>query len=153
MTPWPDIHRRVVEAFAAGWQRPHPHAWDELLAEDVVLGQPLLRSGNGLRLWQQEVDRLLTFLPDIHGEVSSWAGRDDVVFIRIRLSATAGGKPLSFTAVDQLHLDAAGVVVGRESFFDPTPVLTTLLKRPRTWGAWWRSGLGPLLGRRRFLTS
>jgi hypothetical protein len=153
MTAWPSVHERVVEAFAAGWRRPEPHAWDDLLAEHVELTQPLLRNGRGRALWQQEVARLLAFLPDLRGEVIGWAGRDDIVFIDIRLNATAGGKPLSFRAVDRLRLDSAGTVVSRESFFDPAPVATALMYRPVTWWSWWRSGLGPLLGRRRFLST
>lgn len=151
MTAWPNVHEKVVEAFAAGWRRPDPHAWDDLLAEDVALVQPLLRCGRGRALWQREVARLLAFLPDLRAEVINWAGRDDLVFIELQLSATAGGKPLTFRAVDRLHIDPAGVVVRRESFFDSAPVAMVLAGRPAAWWSWWQSGLGPLLGRRRFL--
>jgi len=39
----------------------------------------------------------------------------------------------------------------RESFFDSVPVAAILLRRPRSWLPWWRSGVGPLLWRRRLL--
>lgn len=145
-------HEQAVEAFVKGWHRPGPHAWDELLAPDIALNQPLLRCGRGRELWQQEIGRLLVFLPDLHGEVLGWAGAEDRVFIHIRLTATLGGKPLSFEAVDLLRLDPSGVVVARDSFFDPMPVAAVLARRPSAWWSWWRSGLGPLLGRRKFFT-
>lgn len=30
----------AVTAFAEGWQASHPHAWDDLLADEVTLVQP-----------------------------------------------------------------------------------------------------------------
>jgi len=141
-----------VAAFADGWARPHPHAWDDLLAADVELTQPLLRSGVGRSVWQHEVARLLSFLPDLTGHVLSWAGCGDVVFVDISCSATLAGRPLSFRAVDRLTLDQHGRVTRRESFLDPLPVMRSAMTRPGAWLPWWRSGLGPLLGRRRFLS-
>ncbi len=148
-----EVHEQVVDAFARGWLDPTPDAWDELLDADVVLNQPFLRCGRGAQLWRDEVARLLAFLPDVRGEVLSWAGRDDVVFIHMRVSGTAGGRELTFTATDRLELDLSrGVVVRRDSYLDPTPVAATLLTRPGAWLPWWRSGVGPVLGRRKFLT-
>ncbi|WP_031470517.1 nuclear transport factor 2 family protein [Sciscionella sediminilitoris] len=149
---WAALHEQAVEAFAKGWRRPEPHAWDGLLAPDIELTQPLLRCGRGRQLWQREIARLLAFLPDLHGEVLDWAGAEERLFIQLRLTATLGGKPLSFVAVDRLRLDPNGVAVARESFFDPAPVAAMLARRPSTWLPWWRSGLGPLLGRRKFLS-
>lgn len=144
---------RVVEAFAAGWRQPHPHAWDELLAAEVELAQPLLRSGRGLALWQAEVARLLTFVPDLTGHVLSWAHRQGVVFVEIELTGTVGGVPLTLNVVDRLELSSDGVVLRRDSFFDPLPVAVSLLGRPRAWLTWWHSGVGRLFARRRFLTT
>jgi hypothetical protein len=141
----------TVQQFAAGWRAPHPHAWDDLLATDVELTQPLLADGRGIAVWQGEVARLLAFIPDVHGEVLDWAGRGDTLFIDLELRGTAGGRPLSFRAVDRLTIGAAGTVVRRESFFDPTSLSATVVRRPRAWLRWWRSGLGPLLWRRRVL--
>lgn len=44
---------------------PRPHAWDDLLAADVELVQPLLLGGKGRERWQREVARLLAFLPPV----------------------------------------------------------------------------------------
>lgn len=136
MADWPSVHQRVVDLFAKGWDRPDPHAWDELLAEDAELVQPLLRSGRGRAVWHEEARRLLRLAPDLRGDVLTWSGCDDVVFIDLRLSATIGGKPLVFRSVDKLLITADGRVLRREAFFDPGPIALTLLRRP---GAWLRS--------------
>lgn len=145
------VHEAVVDAFAAGWAAPHPHAWDDLLHEDVVLRQPLLADGRGRDVWQRELTRLLAFLPDLRGQVLSWAGRQDVVFIDIACSGTAAGRPLEFRAVDRLTITAEGTVIQRDSFFDPLPLAVELARRPTAWMTWWRSGVGPLLARRKLL--
>jgi hypothetical protein len=130
---WPSVHQQVVDLFAKGWDRPEPHAWDELLAEEVELVQPLLRSGRGRALWNEEARRLLRLAPDLRGDVLAWAGRDDVVFIDVRLSATVGGKPLTFRSTDKLLIGPDGRVLRREGSFDPVPVALALLLRPRAW--------------------
>ncbi len=142
----------AVDLFAAGWRAPQPHAWDRLMADDVELEQPLLRNGRGIALWHDEVRRLLQLLPDLEGEVLDWAGRGDSLFIRLRLTASAAGKPVVFEAVDHLMLSEDGLVTRRISSFDPLPMSLLLLRRPRIWLRWWRSGVGPWTGRRRFVT-
>ncbi|HEY0689365.1 MAG TPA: zinc-binding dehydrogenase [Kribbella sp.] len=74
---WPALHQQVVKTFALGWDRPHPHAWGDFLAEDVELVQPMLRRGRGRDLWWDESRRLLAFLPDLRADVMSWAGKED----------------------------------------------------------------------------
>jgi ketosteroid isomerase-like protein len=133
MAEWPSVHQQVVDLFAQGWHRPGPHAFDELLADDAELVQPLLRSGRGRAVWHAEARRLLRLAPDLRGEVLSWAGRDDVVFIDVRLSATVGGRPLVFRSLDKLLVDRDGRVLRREAFFDPAPVALALLLRPAAW--------------------
>jgi SnoaL-like domain len=148
---WPRVHARVLAAFARGWQTPEPRAWDSLMAENIVLNQPLLQPGTTRRTWHDEAQRLVTLLPDIRGEVVGWAGHEDIMFIELRLSATLGGKPLDFYAVDKLWLTPTGTVLRRDSFFDSSPLIQAVLRRPSAWLPWWRSGLGPFLARRRFL--
>lgn len=141
-------HDELVAAFGHGWRRPHAHAWDDLLAEDVELVQPLLRTGTGRRLWQEEMQRLLAFLPDLTGQVTTWAARDRQVFVVLALTATAGGRPLHWRVVDHLSLNGNGRIIHRESFYDTAPLISALLSRPTAWMGWWRSGVGPLPGRR-----
>jgi hypothetical protein len=107
---------------------------DALLAEDAELVQPLLRSGRGAACWQEEARRLLRFAPDLRGDVTAWVGRDDVVFIDVRLSATLGGRPLVVHSFDKLRITPEGRVTSRVAAFDVTPVVLTLLLRPTAWG-------------------
>jgi hypothetical protein len=148
---WPSVHERVLAAFAMGWDVPEPRAWDNLMAENIELNQPLLQPGTTRRTWHDEAQRLVTLLPDIRGEVVSWAGHEEHMFIELRLTATLGGKPLVFRAVDKLCLTSTGTVLRRDSFFDSAPLMQAVLRRPSAWLPWWRSGIGPFLARRRFL--
>ncbi len=148
---WASAHQRVLAAFANGWATPDPHAWDSLMSENIVLNQPLLQPGTTRKTWHDEAQRLVTLLPDIRGTVVSWAGHEDLMFIELRLTATLGGKPLDFRAVDKLWLTPIGTVLRRDSFFDSAPLIQAVVRRPSSWLPWWRSGLGPFLCRRRFL--
>ncbi|SNR78792.1 SnoaL-like domain-containing protein [Haloechinothrix alba] len=150
-TDWSKVHEQVVETFAGGWADPHVHAWDDLLSEDVELTQPLLADATGLDSYHDEVRRLLTLAPDVRGDVLTWAGRSDVVFIELRITGTAGRARVDFRTFDKLHITRSAVVVRREAFFDPLPVAKALLTHPSSWLPWWHSGIGPLTGRRRFL--
>jgi SnoaL-like domain len=143
-----DRHAAAVAAFAAGWLDPHPHAWDDLLAPDVQLEQPLLESGTGIELWQRGLAQVLELLPDLRARVLRWAADGDELFIEVELSATLGGRPYAYRAVDRLTLDAGGRVTHRRSFLDPGPLALTIARRPRAWLPWWRSGLPPLAARR-----
>lgn len=149
MTDWSAAHQEVLARFTAGWKAPSPHVWDDMLAEDVELVQPMVRSGRGRELWWQEAARILTLMPDLHGDVLGWSGIGDSLYIEIRFSGTLGGAPLSWRAVDQIRISSDGLVTRRESFFDPSPLVTAVLTRPRAWLAWWRSGIAPLSSRRR----
>ena len=145
------VHRRVVGRFAVGWQQPGPHAWDDLLADDVDLHQPLMADGVGRAHWQQEFARLHAFLPDLRGDILGWAGSHDTIYVDIRCVATAGGRPLQFRAIDRLTVTPDGTITRRDSSFDPTPLVIALLTRPAAWAAWWRSGVAPLASRRALL--
>lgn len=90
-------------------------------------------------------------MPDLRAEVLSWSGREERLFINLRFHATVGGRPLSWDAVDLLVLRLDGSLVRRESYFDSAPVAAALATRPRVWWPWFRSGLWPLEGRRRWL--
>lgn len=151
MTDWPRAHEQVVEKFAKGWAQPAVHAWDDLLAEDVDLTQPMLAAARGRDRYHDEIRRLLALAPDVTGEVLSWAGRSDVVFIDLRITATIGAARVSFRTFDQLRITPSATVVRREASFDPAPIALAVARHPSAWWPWWRSGLGPLIGRRRFL--
>ncbi len=87
----PDAVRRFVQAFSEGWQEPHPHAWDHLLADDLMLRQPLLPHRHGKEALAQEYARLLHLLPDLRGQVTGWTvrGTDADAAVAIQLDAKA----------------------------------------------------------------
>ncbi len=123
----------LVAAFDRGWRHPHPHAWDDILTDDVELVAPLLSGGRGRAGWHDDVARLLVLLPDLHGEVTSWAARDDQLFVQVALHATLAGRPLAVRLVDS------------------APLVLAVARHPRAWARWWRSGLAPATARRALL--
>lgn len=143
------MNAEVVRAFADGWKAPHPHAWDELLAPNVVLEQPLLQSGTGIELWHRGLSQVLKLMPDLSARVVQWAGSGETLFLEVELAGTLGGKPYAYRAVDRLRIDGEGRIVERTTFLDPGPLALAIAARPRAWGHWWRSGLPPLTARHR----
>jgi hypothetical protein len=55
--------------------------------------------------------------------------------------AAAGGKPISWRAVDCILLDEDGLATERISYFDSAPIALAALGRPRAWPAFVRSRL------------
>lgn len=151
MTDRASLHESVTREFAAAWDKPGPHGFDDLLADDAELVQPLLATCVEKRLWWGEVERLLDFVPDLRSSVLSWSGRAEVLFIEHRLEATIGGRSVTVPAVDKLWLDEDGLILRRHAHFDPLPFTQHVLRHPSRWLPWWRSGVGPLLGRRKLL--
>jgi hypothetical protein len=148
----PDVVRRFVDAFAEGWRAPHPHAWDDLLADGLVLRQPLLPHRHGKHALAQEYAGLLQLLPDLRGQVTDWtaSGNDDeaTVAIELELTATLGRRKIVLPLVDVCRL-RNGLLHERTTHLDPTPAIAALLCAPSAWTRWWRSGVGPFAGRRR----
>lgn len=148
---WPALHEKVVKEFGAAWDAPDAHAFDPFLGERMEFVQPMLPAGTGPAFWHEEVTRVLSLMPDLRVDVLSWSGVDEILFLHIRFSGTLGGRPLAWDAVDLIRVDPDGTASYRESFFDSVPVAAAVLRRPRAWLPWWRSGVGPLFVRRRFL--
>lgn len=145
------IAEAAVAAFADGWRSPHPHAWDDLLAEEAELVQPLLRRRVGRHALAEEYGRLLELIPDLSGEVLRWTAEGRTVRIELRLTGTLGRLPLRLDVTDQLTLDDDGRILRRQARLDPLPAVALLARQPAAWRRWWNSGVGPLLVRRKFL--
>jgi ketosteroid isomerase-like protein len=128
-----------VAGFSDFWRSPTPERLGELLADDVVLTQPLSAPMRGLAAAQAEFGRILAWLPDLRAEVDAWSGTGDTVFIEFRLRARIGGRPTEWPAVDRFRLRGAKAVE-RVSYFDGLPLVRRVLGRPRAWWGWWRSG-------------
>ena len=127
-----------AEAFRAYWSRPTVDGLDALLAEDVVLRQPLGPTTRGLPAAKEAFARILDAIPDLHAEVDGWGAAGDRLFIEFRLLCTLGGHPVAWPVVDRFSL-RQGVATERVSFFDPTTLLLAVLRHPSTWRAFART--------------
>ena len=129
-----------ILAFAHGWLAPadadaladhfqpwfHPH---------VQLRQPLLPTLVGHQAFREGFARpLFTLIPDLDGQVERFAIGADCAYIELTLRGTLGGRPIAWRACDRATL-RDGLVVERESYFDPTPLVRAILTRPRAWPA------------------
>jgi ketosteroid isomerase-like protein len=130
-----------LSAFGDFWRRPSPARMGELLADDVVLVQPLSPPMHGLAAAQAEFARIFEWLPDLTGEVDRSSGRAATVFIEFRLRATLGTRPIEWPVVDRFTLRGQKAVE-RVTYFDSLPLVGRVLATPATWPGWWRSGAG-----------
>ena len=137
-----------VERFARWWSDPDPDRLGELLADDVRLVQPIAPDTFTLTEGIEAFRRLFRFLPDLRGVVHDSAVDGHLVFIHFTLSATYGGRPISWDAVDRFVLREDGLATERVSFFDSQPLAAQMLMRPGGWAQFVRSGFRPQFRRR-----
>lgn len=119
-----------VRRFARWWSDPDPDTLGELLAPEVVLRQPMLPATHGLPAGIAVFRRLLDAIPDLRGRVHSWGVDGDRVFIEFTLRGTAGGREISWRAVDRFTLDG-DLATERVNYFDPLPLLLSALHPAR----------------------
>jgi hypothetical protein len=141
---------RFVEGFRRYWAAPSLAGFDELLADDVTLVQPLAPVMRGLPAVRAGFAPIFTWLPDLHGEVDRWSVAGEALFIEFRLRATIGGRPFEWPVVDRFVLGADGRATSRVTYFDPLPLLGVALARPSGWLQLLRSGAATALFRRSY---
>jgi ketosteroid isomerase-like protein len=147
-TPGTEAAHAWVLAFAEGWRAPasadafadHFEAWFD---PQIRLIQPQLRTLFGHQAFRQRFARpLFALIPDLNGQVERFAIGADCAYIELTLSGTLGGQPIAWRVCDRATL-RDGLVVERESYFDPIPLLRAIFTRPRAWlalaRAWQRS--------------
>ena len=100
------------------------------LTPDCLLTQPLAAPARGPEGLRQLFTPLFRAVPDLRADVVSWGATEDGALIEIRLHGTLGGRALAWRAVDRLVL-RDGLIAARHSYFDPLPLVLTLLRRPR----------------------
>jgi hypothetical protein len=129
-----------VLAFAHGWLAPasadafadHFQPWFD---PRIRLLQPLLPTLVGHQAFRERFARpLFALIPDLDGQVERFAIGADCAYVELTLRGTLGGRPIAWRACDRATL-RDGLVVERESYFDPTPLLRAILTRPRAWPA------------------
>ncbi|REE98272.1 nuclear transport factor 2 family protein [Thermomonospora umbrina] len=143
------IAARVVEDFVDRFARAWAHGGSAaMLTEfapavrpDSRFVQPLEKALVGPDDLRAFFGRVYTLIPDLRGRVVRWAAHDDGVMIELELYGTLGGRPVRWSGCDRILLDAEGRIVERRAYFDPSPLVLTVLRRPRAWRSWWASGL------------
>jgi len=139
-TPDAEAAQAWVLAFAEGWQAPtsadafadHFQPWFD---PHIRLIQPQLPTLVGHHNFQERFARpLFALIPDLHGQVERSAVGADCAYIELTLRGTLGGRPVAWRVCDRTTL-RDGLVVERESYFDPLPLLRAILTRPRAWPA------------------
>jgi ketosteroid isomerase-like protein len=136
-----------VLSFAHGWLAPasadafadHFQPWFD---PQIRLRQPLLPTLVGHQAFRERFARpLFALIPDLDGQVERFAIGADCAYIELTLRGTLGGGPIAWRVCDRTTL-RDGLVVERESYFDPTPLLRAILTRPRAWPALARAWRG-----------
>jgi SnoaL-like domain len=127
--------------FAEYWRAPTPEGLATVLAPQVRLVAPMTPVTHTLEEGQRAFAALFEAIGDLTAEVHRWGATEDGVLIEFTLSGVAGGKPISWTAVDRFVIGEDGLATERISYFDSAPVLLTAARRPRAWPAFLRSRL------------
>ena len=129
-----------VLAFAHGWLAPtsadafadHFQPWFD---PHIRLIQPQLPTLVGHHAFRERFARpLFALIPDLDGQVERFAIGANCAYIELTLRGTLGGRPVAWRVCDRATLHD-GLVVERESYFDPTPLLRAVLTRPQAWPA------------------
>ena len=133
-----------VLAFAEGWLAPasadafadHFQRWFD---PHIRLIQPQLPTLVGHLAFREGFARpLFALIPDLDGQVERFAIGADCAYVELSLRGTLGGRPIAWRVCDRATL-REGLVVERDSYFDPTPLLRAILTRPRAWPAFARA--------------
>lgn len=130
-----------VRRFAEYWQAPTPAGLSTVLAERVRLVTPMMPTTRTLAEGQREFAALFESIAGMTGEVHRWGATEDGVLIEFTLRGTAGGKPISWHAVDRFVLGEDGLATERVSYFDPSPIVLAAVSRPRAWPSFLRNRL------------
>jgi SnoaL-like protein len=128
-----------VRRFADFWQWPSPDRLKTVLAPNARLVAPMVPTVHSLAEGQATFGELFALIPDLTGEVHRWGATADGVMIEFTLSGTAGGKPISWTAVDRFTIGEDGLAGERVTYFDSAPVALTVARSPRAWPGFVRS--------------
>ncbi|HEU0024962.1 MAG TPA: nuclear transport factor 2 family protein [Thermoleophilaceae bacterium] len=125
-----------VAFFAEGWQigatdpeRFFAH-FGARVTPDARKIQPLAAEARGPEGLRELFTPVFEAVPDLRVDVLSWGVTAQGVMIEIKLHGTLGSRPLEWEAVDRIVL-RDGLIAERRSYFDPLPLVASLLKQPR----------------------
>ncbi len=132
--------------FAEYWQAPTPAGLDAVLARRTRLVAPMTPTTHTLEEGKRAFAELFGLIEGITAEVHRWGATEDGVLIEFTISGTAGGKPISWQAVDRFVLGEDGLATERVSYFDSAPIALAVARNPRAWLPFLRSRLRALRG-------
>jgi hypothetical protein len=127
--------------FAEYWRAPTPQGLEAVLAERVRLVAPMTPVTHTLAEGQRAFAELFELISAMTAEVHRWGATTDGVLIEFTISGTAGGKPISWDAVDRFVIGEDGLATERVSYFDSGPIVLSAAVRPRAWPAFLRTRL------------
>jgi hypothetical protein len=130
-----------VRRFAEYWRAPTPDGLDAVLAERTRLVAPMTPTAHTLEEGKRAFASLFELIEGMTAEVHRWGATEDGVLIEFTIRGTAGGKPISWDAVDRFVLGDDGLATERISYFDSAPIALAAARRPRTWLPFLRSRL------------
>jgi hypothetical protein len=133
-----------VRRFEGYWQAPTDENLAKVLAPQARLVAPMLPTTHTLEEGQRAFAELLELIPDLGAKVHRWGATEDGVLIEFTLSGIAGGKPISWDAIDRFVVGGDGLATERISYFDSTPIALTVARRPRAWPSFVRSQIRQL---------
>jgi SnoaL-like domain len=130
-----------VRRFADMWAAPSVDGMVALAHADAVFTRPLAAATRGHDGLANYFDELLQTIPDLRGEVLTWAAADETtLFVELRLSGTFGRRPIEWVSVDKLVL-RDGLIVEGAANFDGLRLLGAIARRPRGWPDWVKAKL------------
>lgn len=127
-----------VARFEAYWRAPSPQGLEAVLAPQVRLVAPLTATTSSREEGIRAFAALFELVEGMNAEVHRWGPTDDGVLIEFTVTGKAGGKPISWHAVDRFVIGEDGLASERVSYFDSAPLALTLARRPRAWPAFLR---------------
>lgn len=130
-----------VERFQAYWRSPTPEGLVTVLAPRTRLSAPLTPTTETREEGIRAFASLFELIEEMSAEVHRWGATEDGVLIEFTVSGKAGGKPISWHAVDRFVIGEDGLASERVSYFDSAPLALTLARRPRAWPAFARARL------------
>ena len=124
-----------VQEFIEVWKRPTPERLVQCLHADVVLYQSDWEPIHGVEAAYCEFSRLLSWLPDLRGEVDRYCGSDGILFIEWRMLVPLSSEPLTIHAVDRFLLHGK-LAIERRVFLDEQPLMKAIMKHPTHWASY-----------------
>lgn len=130
-----------VSRFAEYWRAPTPDGLATVLADRVRLVAPMTPTTHTLDEGKRAFASLFELITEMRAEVHRWGATEDGVLIEFTVSGLAGGRPISWSAVDRFVVGEDGLATERVTYFDSLPLALAAARRPRAWPAFLRSRL------------